>query len=221
MSIGAENFKSTFAHSFLTFKASFMSFAVTTWDIVKGWLDPRTQAKIEILGSGPDTSAKLLKYIDAAVLPTKYGGTAPDWTSARPLAEYLSLSRTSDARREVTVPPGHTLYVETYVPAGEIVAEVYTLPEHAEEETKVETASEHSTSTDSNPKKGRVKLSTLTQLAKVTLHGHPPVRHKQQFTNPTEEKNISFLLRWTSSALFKSRSVVANVYVEADPAEVR
>ncbi len=186
-------------------------------------MDPRTQAKIEILGSGPETNAKLLKYIDADVLPVKYGGTAPDWTSTRPLSEYLTLSRNNDARREVTVPSGHTLYVETYVPVGEIVVEVYSFPEH-EEETKVETASDHSTSTDASSKRGCVKLSTLTQLSKVKLHGHsgaPPVRHKQQFSNPTEEENMSFLLRWTSSALFKSRSVVANVYVEADPAVVR
>lgn len=38
-------------------------YAVTTWEVVRGWLDPRTQAKIEILGSGPETTAKLLEYI--------------------------------------------------------------------------------------------------------------------------------------------------------------
>jgi hypothetical protein len=44
---------------------------VTTWEVVRGWLDPRTQAKIEIMGSGPETTAKLLQYIDAANLPVR------------------------------------------------------------------------------------------------------------------------------------------------------
>lgn len=41
----------------------------TTWDIVKTWLDPRTQAKICILGSGPETTKKLLEVIPIEVLP--------------------------------------------------------------------------------------------------------------------------------------------------------
>ena len=179
-----------------------------TWNIVKGWFDPRTQSKIEILGSGSEVNEKLLKYVDADVLPVKYGGTAPDWTSARPLAEYLSLSRTSDARREVTVPPGHTLYVETYVPAGDVFVEVY-VPDN-------QTNPAAPPATVATSEKTHVKLRTLTQLSKTKLHGHsgaPPARHKQHFANPTQN-NMYFVLRWASTALLKSRSVVANVYVE-------
>eukprot|EP01032_Pedospumella_encystans_P009300 gene9300-10960_t len=182
--------------------------AVKTWDIVKGWFDSRTQSKIEILGSGPEMNEKLLTYINADVLPVKYGGTAPDWTSARPLAEYLSLNRTSDARREVTVPPGHTLYVETFVPAGEVFVEVYVPDNH--------TSSTAPPPTAATSEKTLVKLSTLTQLSKVKLHGHsgaPPARQKQHFVNPTQD-NMYFVLRWAGTALLKSRSVVANVYVE-------
>lgn len=49
---------------------------MTTWEVVRGWLDARTQAKIEILGVGPETTAKLLQYIDAANLPIRYVRTA-------------------------------------------------------------------------------------------------------------------------------------------------
>ena len=51
---------------------------MTSWDIVKRWLDPRTQAKIQIMGSGPDTTKKLLEYIPIENLPKSYGGNAAD-----------------------------------------------------------------------------------------------------------------------------------------------
>jgi len=45
----------------------------TVWNIIKGWLDPVTQAKIKILGSG--YRADLLENIDADALPHDLGGT--------------------------------------------------------------------------------------------------------------------------------------------------
>jgi hypothetical protein len=44
----------------------------TIWSVIKGWLDPVTQAKIKILGTGyqPD----LLEAIDAESLPVDLGG---------------------------------------------------------------------------------------------------------------------------------------------------
>lgn len=187
--------------------------AVTTWEIVKGWLDPRTQAKIEIIGAGAETSAKLLKYIDASVLPVKYGGTAPDWTSSRPLAEYLSVGRSGDVRREVTVPGGQTLYVESYVPEGEVFVEIYVSPMQFED--GVESSSGKSTSSASGSK----KLDSLIQLSRTQFLGssaNPPVRNKQEFPNPTNG-NMYFVLRWVNTAMLVGRSVVANVYMEVDP----
>lgn len=55
------------------------SFIVSTFAMVKGWLDARTQKKIELLGSGPEMHARLAEFIDADQLPERYGGTArPD-----------------------------------------------------------------------------------------------------------------------------------------------
>jgi len=194
---------------------------VTTWEIVKGWLEPRTQAKIEILGSGPETTAKLLKYIDASVLPAKYGGTGPDWTSSRPLAEFIQLGRSGDARREVTVPPGHTLYVESYVPEGEVVVEVYVSPIQFDDGEQVpENTSGKSTSSTSTTKSTKpASLDGLIQLTKNTLQGssqREPVRNVQEFPNPTDGK-MKFVLRWANTAMLYSRSMVANVYTQADP----
>lgn len=45
----------------------------TVWSVVKGWLDPVTVAKINILGSG--YKSELLKQIPAENLPKEFGGT--------------------------------------------------------------------------------------------------------------------------------------------------
>lgn len=45
----------------------------TVWSVVKGWLDPVTVKKINILGTG--YKAELLKQIDEENLPVEFGGT--------------------------------------------------------------------------------------------------------------------------------------------------
>ncbi|KAF4126140.1 CRAL TRIO N [Geosmithia morbida] len=45
----------------------------TVWSVVKGWLDPVTVSKINILGSGYKSA--LLEQIDPANLPKAFGGT--------------------------------------------------------------------------------------------------------------------------------------------------
>jgi len=45
----------------------------TVWNVIKGWLDPVTQAKIKILGG--NYQADLLENIDADALPSDLGGT--------------------------------------------------------------------------------------------------------------------------------------------------
>ncbi|EGR48953.1 hypothetical protein MKX07_007053 [Trichoderma sp. CBMAI-0711] len=45
----------------------------TVWSVVKGWLDPVTVKKINILGSG--YQSELLKHIPAENIPKEFGGT--------------------------------------------------------------------------------------------------------------------------------------------------
>jgi hypothetical protein len=45
------------------------------WTAIKPWLDPVTVAKIDILGSGAATEAKLLEQIPAENLPKIFGGS--------------------------------------------------------------------------------------------------------------------------------------------------
>jgi hypothetical protein len=92
---------------------------------VRRWLDPRTQAKIEILGSGPETHQRLQEFIPPEYLPMKYGGMAPDLSPSRQVTEFAQLSRLGSLRRDVAVPAGRCLVVDSYVPEGELVVEVY------------------------------------------------------------------------------------------------
>lgn len=54
------------------------SFFAATWRLIKGWLDPRTASKIEVISSRSAMEKRLLEFIDADKLPSDYGGTAPD-----------------------------------------------------------------------------------------------------------------------------------------------
>lgn len=57
------------------------TFFAATWRLIKGWLDPRTQAKIEVISSKAAGEKRLLELVDADQLPSDYGGTAQDTES--------------------------------------------------------------------------------------------------------------------------------------------
>jgi len=52
-------------------------FFTATWKIIKGWIDPRTVNKIEIISSRKVWEKRLLELVDADNLPADYGGTGP------------------------------------------------------------------------------------------------------------------------------------------------
>jgi hypothetical protein len=49
-----------------------------TWSLIKGWLDPRTAGKIEVISSEKAWTKKLLEFVDEEELPSDYGGKGPD-----------------------------------------------------------------------------------------------------------------------------------------------
>jgi len=53
-------------------------FFSATWSIIKGWLDPRTANKIEVLSGSKTCENALLDYVDIDQLPSDYGGKGPD-----------------------------------------------------------------------------------------------------------------------------------------------
>jgi len=52
-------------------------FFSATWKIIKGWIDPRTANKIEIIASRKVWEKRLRELVDADNLPSDYGGTGP------------------------------------------------------------------------------------------------------------------------------------------------
>lgn len=47
-----------------------------TWNIIKGWIDPRTAGKIELISSRKNWEDRLRELIDVDQLPSDYGGKA-------------------------------------------------------------------------------------------------------------------------------------------------
>jgi len=52
-------------------------FFTATWQIIKGWIDPRTANKVEVISSRKASEKALLEYIDEDQLPSDYGGKGP------------------------------------------------------------------------------------------------------------------------------------------------
>jgi hypothetical protein len=53
-----------------------------TWSIIKGWIDPRTASKIELISSRKSWEARLRELCDEDEIPSDYGGKGPATTSA-------------------------------------------------------------------------------------------------------------------------------------------
>ena len=54
------------------------SFFPPTWRLIKGWLDPRTAGKIEVISSRSACEKRLLELADEDQVPSDYGGKGPD-----------------------------------------------------------------------------------------------------------------------------------------------
>jgi len=46
-----------------------------TWRLIRGWLDPRTASKIEVIAGKNAVEKRLLELVDSEQLPSDYGGT--------------------------------------------------------------------------------------------------------------------------------------------------
>lgn len=54
------------------------SFFSATWRLIKGWIDPRTAAKVEVISSKTEGEKRLLELVEAEHLPSDYGGKGTD-----------------------------------------------------------------------------------------------------------------------------------------------
>jgi hypothetical protein len=138
----------------------------------------------------------------------------------------------SDVKRSLVVPAGHTLYVDSYVPEGEVGLEVYASPvQFVDQAEAVSSKSNKSTdsaatSAPSTPTiPGTVcRLEDMIQLSKVSLlraEGQSnPVRDTQAFPNPSEQ-GMQFTVRWSNAAMLVGRAAVINMYTVPDPSLAR
>jgi len=53
-------------------------FFALTWRLIKGWIDPRTAGKVELISTRKHWEARLKELVDLDQLPSDYGGKAED-----------------------------------------------------------------------------------------------------------------------------------------------
>jgi len=150
-----------------------------TWNIVKGWLDIRTQEKITILGSGPDMISKLLEVIPPETLPLEYGGTGPNLFSRKDNVDYVTIPRGGSLKKSFTVQPGHGCHIDSYAFDGNI-------------DILVEVSSAGSTKELSR------KTITITEK---------DIRERLLLTYPATSEQQTFHVTWTSPSRFNTRQL--------------
>jgi hypothetical protein len=111
----------------------------SAWGIIKGWLDPRTVGKIEIISSTEASLKRLHELINKDQLRAEYGGTAPDLYHQKKNCGFQWIGRGGEFAYEITVPSGCGLTIDTYVGEGPVEYTVQARTFPTEEELEVET----------------------------------------------------------------------------------
>jgi hypothetical protein len=173
------------------------------WTLVKGWIHPVTQAKIEILPPGPETINKLLEYIDADKLPAayngnSYGGNGPPIHQDKPDTENIYVPRGGHMRRVVYVPASHQLCVDSYIADG-----------------TVDIVISAADCTDPNSQKTVTPVAVsgagTTQgagLVKHSLAGNNGIPTRFFYECPLSDKDSLVTIVWGNTSRFTTRSVV-------------
>ncbi len=214
---------------------------VTLWEMVKGWLDPRTQNKIEFISSGPDINKRLLEFVDPDVLPEAFGGKAPNMhqQNLRPHTDFVHIPRSSAVKKQIFVPANSKLIVESYtlennsdisikiyhqVLSPSATAENPTVFAHVHKHTHggYETMSNHECGriTQSHPefkliaeKEIKIAHSSASTTPDVTGHHYVvPTRTIFEFTTGSSPEE--FIVTWNNTAMFVTRPLTFNLVVE-------
>jgi len=93
-----------------------------TWNIIKGWIDPRTAGKIELISSRKSWEARMRELVDMEQLPSDYGGKgmATTETLAKEAPEGVLKQHhklvyvRSSGHTTLEVPPGGEMEVTVY-----------------------------------------------------------------------------------------------------------
>jgi len=99
-------------------------FFSATWSIIKGWLDPRTTSKIEVISNRKTWEKALLEYVDAEQLPSDYGGTGPNTQDTMETDTFTG--KLKRVHSEVLYVRGHGHITYDIIPDEELAVSIYT-----------------------------------------------------------------------------------------------
>jgi hypothetical protein len=192
--------------------------AVQMWEMVKSWLDPRTQQKIEIMRpDGAKQSDRLLQFITPEHLPVRYGGTRADFLPIRKHTEYLSVARNSAIRKFMFVPHGHRLTVDTYVTDGELIFEAYSrtskFTNHFNEHA-MSYPDEQETISNFEQAKFVQSTSGLQLLNHQEMKGPGEKKTRRIILEfPAETHDLHFMVTWSNTARMVTRPLLYSLTV--------
>lgn len=98
-------------------------FFTATWKLIKGWLDPRTTAKVELISSRSTWEKRLRELVDEDQLPSDYGGKCDDTATTlmkeapegckRQFTELLSFRSSTSYAVEISADEKMDIYIFT------------------------------------------------------------------------------------------------------------
>jgi hypothetical protein len=195
------------------------------WGIVKGWLDPRTVNKIEIISSTEASLRRLRDFIPIDQLPAEYGGNAPPLYVPKPNCDFIWIGRSGEHSAEVCVPAGSSVTIDSYVLDGAIEYSVESrrLPTDAEKEAeKVRREADSksrwfSAKEESSPFAALAYQPTVTHTTQFTINpveaGVQRTRHVQtlcpaDFKAGGSGQGVQLRVTWKNTSRMSQRSIV-------------
>ena len=161
--------------------------ALGAYRVLRGFLDPRTQRKIEMVGT--KDRQRLLEIVDESQLPVSLGGTGPEPYARKPHTGFVSVAAKGHFAYSVTVAVGERLSVDSYIreSAMEVVV------------TKVEEGEEG--------KSEEIHRGTINSLP-----GGEPTRKLFKLDSMKTAGRVT--VTWTNSERWHSRHLVYSLGVE-------
>jgi CRAL/TRIO domain len=179
--------------------------AVNAWGMVKGWLDPRTVAKIEII-SAADSIRRLHELIDDCFIPPQYGGSGPELYFPKSHTELVSVPRSGEVVKYFEVPVGAGIVVDSYVVDGQLEVVLAVLSPSEATKAKAQKPPLHKVLASSSPGRTFLRKADLSPNSKEGI----PDRLIAQFSstelgNATEP--VVVVAAWSNAARLVGRNL--------------
>lgn len=163
--------------------------ALGAYKVLKGLVDKKTQSKIDLLGSGPDATRRLLEHIDEDILPVSLGGKGPEPFLRKPHTEFVTVPSKGMYQYMLQVASGHRLVIDSYIRESAMVVSVHV---------------------------GTNQEEALLRECIVALPGGAPTRQMVTLAAAGEEREVT--VRWSNPEKWSKRALVfsLNLVPEAE-----